>query len=358
MIQFLLFIARAFTYRTSQLWGISLLASACGVHTPDSGDVEPLRTEHVILVVIDGPRYSELWADSAELAPNLSGKLMQEGVFASDFYNDGYTYTNAGHAALTTGVNQAIDNYGNELPANPSIFQYYLKASGKPATAAWVVASKDKLDILGDTRHPEWQGTYQPSLNCGVNGPNTGYRMDSLTLMEAKRILATHRPSLMLLNFMEPDGYAHAGNWANYVRGIARNDRYIKQLWDFLKKDPFYKDKTTLLVTSDHGRHLDGVAEGWPEHGDHCAGCEHIGLLAIGPDFKKGRKLKSRYTLVDIAPTVAYLLQFRMDSVVFEPVPVAAVAGIAADTVAVGVQQKTLLKGATRKGNVISELFR
>jgi hypothetical protein len=279
---------------------------------------EPLRTEYVVILVIDGTRWSETWGATPGLIPNMSTRMRPKGSFLPSFFNDAYTYTNSGHAAITTGVNQPIDNYGDELPANPSIFQYFLKQSGKPTTAAWIVSSKDKLHILADTQRPDWKGTFQPSINAGVNGPGTGYRMDSLTLVEAKRILTTHKPNLMLINFMEPDGFAHAGNQENYIRGIVRTDRYARQLWDFLNEQEPFKGKTTLLITADHGRHLDGVNGGWMEHGDNCAGCEQIYLLAMGPDFQKG-EIATRHTLIDIAPTVARLLNFTMDSVVVVP---------------------------------------
>ena len=270
------------------------------------------RTKNVIIVVIDGIRYSETWGTTPGIIPNLSS-LRSKGTLFNQFQNNGYTYTNSGHTAITTGINQPIDNTGNELPANPSIFQVWLKQSGRPATAAWIVSSKDKLNILGNTLQPEWQDQFLPSLNCGVNGPGSGYRADTLTLIEVKRVLTTHKPNLMLINFMEPDGYAHAGNWEFYLRGIARSDRYVKQLWDFLQKDKNYKKSTTLLVTTDHGRHLDTVDGGWLDHGDDCEGCRHISLLAIGPDFKKGRTMKTPYTLVDISATVAPLLGFNFE---------------------------------------------
>ena len=274
---------------------------------------KPYKTKNVIILVIDGPRYSETWDKVPGIIPNLSTVLLPKGTFYSNFLNDSLTYTNAGHTAITTGVWQPIDNFGAELPANPSIFQQYLKQTGKPATAAWLISSKDKLNILANTLHPDWQNKFLPSVNCGVNGPGTGYRADSLTLVAVKQILTADKPNLVLINFMEPDGYAHAGNWNNYLRGIANNDRYAKQLWDFLQKDKYYRKTTTLIITSDHGRHLDNIANGFVDHGDNCEGCQHVGLLAIGPDFKKGKIIKSRHTLLDIPPTVAHLLGFKFE---------------------------------------------
>lgn len=345
-------------WRSFVLAWFALLSSCASSTTSEKG----MLTEHVVIVVIDGTRWSETWGATPGLIPNMSTVLKPRGSFLPKFYNDAYTYTNSGHAAILTGVNQPIDNYGDELPANPSIFQYYLKQTGKPATAAWIVSSKDKLHILADTQRPDWKGTFQPSVNAGVNGPGSGYRMDSLTLVEALRVLTTHRPNLMLINFMEPDGYAHAGNEENYIRGIVRGDRYVKQLWDFLDGQEPFKGKTTLLITTDHGRHLDGIDGGWMEHGDNCAGCEQIYLLALGPDFRKG-EIATRYTLVDIAPTVAHLLNFRMDSLVVVPRVDTTAVELTMDTTQVTAQTDSVrlevkMDTTVLKARVIEELFR
>ena len=84
-------------------------------------------TKNVVVIVVDGPRYSETWGEpNKQYTPFLAQQLAPAGVVNTEFYNDGFTYTNAGHAAITTGVRQGINNGGNELPRNPSFFQYWL----------------------------------------------------------------------------------------------------------------------------------------------------------------------------------------------------------------------------------------
>ncbi|WP_461489424.1 sulfatase-like hydrolase/transferase [Pontibacter sp. HJ8] len=339
---------------------LALYAGLLSCAAPPGGEKE-IRTDNVIIVVIDGTRWSETWGATPGLIPNMSTKLKPQGNFLPHFFNDAYTYTNSGHTAITTGVNQPIDNYGDEYPANPSVFQYFLKQSGKPATAAWIVSSKDKLHILADTQRPDWKGTFQPSVNAGVNGPGTGYRMDSLTLIEVKNILTTHKPNLMLINFMEPDGFAHAGNWENYLRGISRDDRYVMQLWEFLQENEAYKDKTTLFITADHGRHLDGIDGGFTEHGDNCPGCQQIYLEVVGPGIRKG-ETETRHTLIDIAPTIARLLKFEMDSVVVVPRVDTTVVELAMDTTLAvprkdSIRLEIKMDSTVMKGKVMRELF-
>ncbi|WP_071530884.1 alkaline phosphatase family protein [Pontibacter sp. BAB1700] len=138
------------------------------------------------------------------------------------------------------------------------------------------------------------------------------FRRDTLTFDVAKSILETHRPNLVLINLLEPDVQGHLNNWPKYLKGITASDRYVWQLWNFIQQDSHYKDKTALLITNDHGRHPDGHLDSFVSHGDGCESCRRISLLALGPDFKKGKKITDVYEQVDIPTTVAELMGFSI----------------------------------------------
>ncbi|TSJ40457.1 alkaline phosphatase family protein [Mucilaginibacter corticis] len=271
------------------------------------------KTENVIIIVMDGPRYSETWGDYTR--QNIPGQfdIYHYGVLLSNFHNMGTTNTDSGHDAICTGNYENLENTGQALPQYPSIFQEFLKATGKPAEKAWVVASKDKLQILGDCQQAGWTGQYQPRTDCGISGIFSGYRADDTTFAHAKNVINTYHPNLMLINFKDPDTYGHSNLWSNYIKAIQTTDGYIKAIYDMIQADPVYKDKTTLIITNDHGRHVDNVADGFVSHGDGCDGCRHIEFLAVGPDFKKGIGLVTPYEQIDISQTVAKLLNFKMD---------------------------------------------
>jgi hypothetical protein len=95
------------------------------------------------------------------------------------------------------------------------------------------------------------------------------------------------------------------------LKGIQSSDAYIYEIWKFIQNDPFYKDKTTLFVTNDHGRHLNTVSSGFVSHGDGCDGCRHINLFSYGPDFKSGIVSEQPRSLVDIHATILELLHIR-----------------------------------------------
>jgi hypothetical protein len=278
-------------------------------------EIPPYKTKHVIIVVMDGARYQETFGNG-ELTyiPNMA-QMSVNGSVCTNFHNPIYTFTNGGHAAMTTGVDEFINNSGFQFPTYPGIFQYWRQAYNAPQTKCWIVASKDKLFVLSNCDNPadsSYDNQFMASYDCGINGPFTGYRDDSTTFNRAMSILSLHHPDLMLVNFKEPDASGHANNWSAYLNGIIQGDIYVQQIWDYLQSDPYYAGTTTLFVTNDHGRHDDGHLDGFVSHGDNCEGCKHVMLLAMGPDFKENYSCDEPYVLCDIAKTTSTLMSFPM----------------------------------------------
>jgi len=272
--------------------------------------------DNIIIIVMDGARYSETWGDSTRKnIPMMSGQLAKHGVVYTNFYNNGPTYTSSGHTSITTGNYQELDNSGNENPDMPSIFQSWNYNFNHTQTDTWVIASKDKLAVLAKCKEPTWMNFFCPSINCGINGLGSGNRNDSLTYKTTIEILTEYHPKLVLINFMEPDVSGHSGNWKAYLNGITKTDGYINGIWQFLQIDSIYRNNTTLFVTNDHGRHLDGVANGFVSHGDTCEGCRHISLLVCGPNIKEGEIIDTRRELIDIPTTIASMLKFKIGNV-------------------------------------------
>ena len=268
----------------------------------------------VVILVIDGPRQSELWGDPSRAnIPHLDRELRPLGVLLPGFRNNGPTYTTSGHTAIATGIYEDLDNtVGSQLPSHAGLFQHFLEASGLPAEKAWVITSKDKLAILGDTAQPGWQGRHQPQRWCGAGGTGPGYADDAETMRKVKQVLATWHPRLMLINLKQPDAAGHAGVWTEYLAALRASDAHAAELWNALQADPQYRDRTAFFVTHDHGRHLDGIADGFRNHGDGCPGCRAVALLALGPDFRAGTVVPAGGELVDLPVTVAAILGFPL----------------------------------------------
>ena len=296
-----------------------MLALACGGSggSGSSGGYvhsgKTYQATNVVILVLDGPRQSEMYEDSTRAnIPRLS-ELAGSGTLLSGVQNAHHTYTMAGHTAILTGAYQEYLNLsGNQHPDHAGIFQHFLSSSGLDKKQAWIVSSKDTLALLGDTQDAAWRGRCQPSLWCGRDGEGTENGTDSATVAKAEAILSSDHPRLMLLSLRQPDSAAHAGVWEDYLAALKASDAYAAEIWNALQADSFYAGRTALFIAHDHGRHLDGVLNGFVSHGDDCAGCRHVALLALGPDFKAGSEIASGGELIDVAPTVAELLGFDL----------------------------------------------
>ena len=270
------------------------------------------KTQNVIIVMIDGPRYADTWGDPTHSLIPKRYALLEHGVLCSAIYNMGTTSTVPGHIAITTGSYQHIANDGTAYPEKPSLFQHWLQTHKQASSKAWVIATKDKLEVLSDCLDPDWKGKYRPSTDCGIAGLGTGQRNDGVTFQNVLSTLDANHPQLVLINFRQPDVAAHGADSAGYIKGIVDTDKYVDLFWQYLQKDNFYKNKTTMIVTNDHGRHTAGHLNGYVNHGDSCDGCRHIEMFAIGPDFKSNYTSNVRYEQIDITSTVAELMKLEM----------------------------------------------
>jgi phosphopentomutase len=202
-------------------------------------------------------------------------------------------------------------NDGSQYPESPSFIQYWLEQSQEPSEKAWIIASKDKLEILADCKNPQWKGKYKPMTDCGKSGLSSGLRADSTTFNRALAVLKEHHPNVVIINFKEPDVAGHANDWKGYLKGIETTDAFCYQIWDFLQNDPIYKGTTTLFITNDHGRHPNDFTS----HGDKCNSCKHIECLAIGPEIRSDYVDTVRHSQVDIAATAAKLMGVEMPDI-------------------------------------------
>ncbi len=275
--------------------------------------VKTFAAKYHIVVVLDGPRWSETWGDSTgNLIPNQMFKLKQQGTFFSDFRNLGRTYTNSGHTALLTGVHQRISNEGKELPKYPNIYQYLRKDKSISKDKTWLLTAKGKLQMLDNTKHKDWWNTYLPASYCGINASGTGYPNDAIMYPIFKKIILENQPVFTLINLIGIDAWAHQNKWDRYIASIVELDTYVLDLWNSIQNDPEMSNQTALYITNDHGRHLDGRKNGFVSHGCKCDGCTHISLLALGPDFEADKVVASQYDQVDLTATIAKMLGISM----------------------------------------------
>jgi hypothetical protein len=139
-------------------------------------------------------------------------------------------------------------------------------------------------------------------------------RLDGTTYAIAKEFLKVNHPRVFYIGFGDTDDFAHQGHYGFYLRAAHYTDVMIKNLWDYLQSTPQYKNKTTLLITTDHGR---GYGKEWTSHGSSIKHSNEIWFAVMGPDTPAAGEVKKQEQLYQkqFAQTMAHFLgrDFKAD---------------------------------------------
>lgn len=145
--------------------------------------------------------------------------------------------------------------------------------------------------------------------------PSGSDRQDFLTYYLAKEYIEKNKPKAFFLSFDETDELAHEAKYKEYLFAANSFDKYVEDLWNYCQSQPQYKDKTTFVITTDHGRG-DKIKSQWTSHGQKIADCYQIWLAVLGPDTPALGEVKSEGQLFQnqIAKTVAKFLGYDFDN--------------------------------------------
>jgi predicted AlkP superfamily pyrophosphatase or phosphodiesterase len=256
-------------------------------------------TQNVIIVVLDGVRYSESFGSDSTYIRNIWTKLKPAGIIFTNYRNNGKTNTIPGHTSIETGTWQTINNNGSERPTMPTIFEYFRKETGAPESENYIAAGKEKLKVLSYSTDKHYGSAYKALVSVAEGNRAV---MDFVFFH-----MNTDHPRLVLINLPDMDTAAHHTGWKSYIDAIVRADSIVYVLWQRIQTNPFYAGNTTLIVTNDHGRH---GGNGFDDHGCDCDGCRHIMLLMVGRNIPSGVIDTLKAEQIDIAPTVGQLLGF------------------------------------------------
>ena len=333
---------------------IFLFCWACHLHAE-------LKTRHVFLVSTDGLRWQEVFQGAEKrfltkqggvkdpdqltkqfwrkdpnerrkaLLPFLWSVVSKEGqIFGNRELgsvvrvSNGLNFSYPGYNEMLTGrPDSRIDS--NDKNNNPNVtvlewvnqkpefsgrvaafgtwdvFPFILNVdrSGIPMQAGWakpIVKNRTErvllLEELYETTTPIWENV------C----------LDSMMFHSVAEYLMEEKPRAAFISFGETDEWAHEGRYDQYLRSAHAFDHYLHRLWNFFQTEPFYKDQTTLIISTDHGR---GTGfDGWRRHGKETAGSEQMWLAVIGPDTPPlgDRKGGAEVTQSQIAATFAAFL--------------------------------------------------
>ena len=335
------------------------------------------KTENVVLITLDGYRWQELFGGAqkkilnvkkyagnikkmkaqywdkdatkrrAKVMPFMWGTIAQKGqIYGNRKYGNsvkvtnGYTFSFPGYNEIFSGWgDKRINSNGYGYNPNTTIFDFLKEQKGFDnklvAVATWDAFPKiinDKrngvpvfVELKADSAHRNVvraKNLVYDSWQTKVPTHNPYAKTDSMTYQFAKEYMARNHPRLTFIGFDETDDYAHDGNYSAYLNTATTLDRYIGDLWDFVQNDPQYKDKTTIIITCDHGRGDIPNLE-WRHHG-HVLHADNIWIAAIGAGISPKGEVKEEMHLKQnqIAATIANLLGYTYKTDHFSGEPI------------------------------------
>jgi hypothetical protein len=113
--------------------------------------------------------------------------------------------------------------------------------------------------------------------------PWNNVRHDAYTFGLAMTHLRAAKPRVLHLALGETDDWSHDGRYDRTLEAYARNDNQLRELWTWLQSQPEYRDRTHILITTDHGRGRT-VAD-WRHHGADVVGAEDVWMAFVSPRF-------------------------------------------------------------------------
>lgn len=329
-----------------------LFLPACAVTAQD------LRTKKVILITLDGFRWQELFqgADSALLfgekytrkkkateqfwSNSIAGRREKLMPFVWDVIgNHGQLYGNReyenrvncsnpfwfsapGYSEMLVGFVDRRVNSNASVSPNPTVLEFIgrrqeyrdsvavfsswhgVSLIAKPSDSSIQVNAGRALASGELSEAEKLLNTFQQTM------PREGPRHDSLTFQYAFEYLKRARPRVLYISFNDTDRYGHRGQYDKYLASAYHSDRMIGMLWDWIQSQDDYRDQTTLLITTDHGRGKGPRRAAWKHHGRATTGSSQIWMAVIGPDTPPSGEMKTKgqYFQKQVAGTLAAFL--------------------------------------------------
>jgi hypothetical protein len=296
------------------------------------------KTENIVLIILDGVRtnevfqgvdlellkthakkkpveetklYEQFWAETAierreKLMPFFWNTWMKDnGSVAGDRWNgsevvltNNHWFSYPGYSEILTGKAHDEEIASNAAVQNPfpSVLEFFsseleLPQTGVASFASWSVmdyiVEKNRGTIFSNAGYEPYESKdpgmqLMSELQFKTLSPWDTVRHDAYTFRFAMDFMKKHRPRIMYMALGETDDWGHEKRYDRVVQAIHANDGYFRELWEFLQSDDQYRDKTTILLTTDHGR--GDQVEDWPHHRSSIESSKYTWIAVIGPD--------------------------------------------------------------------------
>jgi hypothetical protein len=201
-------------------------------------------------------------------------------------------YTHRKLGLKPTEVAQIGSWDGFKMAASRSDGTFFMNGAFEPVPAA---LSTPELDQLA-------------SLRKQVIEPWAESSNDTLTFRIALAYLHKHQPRVLWLGLGQSDDWAHARRYDLVLDYLHLIDSQLEELWRTIQTLDRYRDRTTLIITTDHGRGRTPVD--WVDHDTGIQGSQDIWIAILGPDTPAIGELRDfpDVTQSDIAATMLQYL--------------------------------------------------
>ena len=131
---------------------------------------------------------------------------------------------------------------------------------------------------------------------------------DAFVFRAAMRHLQQRSPRVLYLALGDADEWAHGDRYDHYLQSLHRSDGWLRELWALIEAHPAYRGRTTLLVTTDHGRGDSDAS--WTGHGWDIEGSQRAFVAALGRGVpaRGERRDVPNLTLGQVAATAAAVM--------------------------------------------------
>ncbi len=259
--------------------------------------------KNCIVFNIDGIRNNECFEAQNLYTKFIWDSLRPKGTIYTNFFVTGITYTTASHSVIINSSHEILllNIYTPQIQRqfNPGIGEYLIKYLNLPQNKVYYISGKNTIWKYPLSLLPGFGESFSPKIVLTASGYDDKEVYDSLIT-----IMDRDHPRFIYAVFPEVDEQGHHGGWNGYINAIKKADSLCFEVYKKIQNDPFYKDSTLFIVTTDHGRH----SYNYNSHGDFCHGCRHIPFLAIGPGIKVDTIIDLKRDYLDITPTISYLM--------------------------------------------------
>jgi Type I phosphodiesterase / nucleotide pyrophosphatase len=273
-----------------------------------------------------------LWSIISKQGQLYGNRLYRNNVNVANIYKISYP----GYNEMFTGYPDPI--FIPNVPIynrNINIFEYLnskKEYAGKVAAfSSWNIFSsilnnkRNNLPVnSGYENLPDDSSLNNEVINTSQNliAEKKHTRYDLLTYLSAREYIEHNKPKVLLLGFGETDEFAHGKRYDLYLQQAANVDRMIAELWYCVQTDPFYKNNTTFIITTDHGRGK--TAATWFKHGILTKGSGETWFALIGPGILGEGEMKSpgQNYQKQMASTIAHMLGEQFQTGTNEAAPI------------------------------------